>query len=147
MHTHDIINATDLPRSPFPLLPRHERAAEGPLRITFLSRISPMKNLLFCLETLARVHVPVVFTIYGPREDHEYWQRCEAAITALPSHVVAVYGGSIEPSDVVPALSRPDIFFLPTFGENYGHVIAEALAAGLRSEERRGGKRCYGPGR
>src|SRR3546814_11205820 len=28
MHTHDIINATDLPRSPFPLLPRHERAAE-----------------------------------------------------------------------------------------------------------------------
>src|SRR3546814_10611913 len=56
MHTHDIINATDLPRSPFPLLPRHERAAEGPLRITFLSRISPMKNLLFCLETLARVH-------------------------------------------------------------------------------------------
>src|SRR3546814_9883568 len=91
-----------------------------------------MKNLLFCLEALARVHVPVVFTIYGPREDHEYWQRCEAAITALPSHVVAVYGGSIEPSDVVPALSRHDIFFLPTFGENYGHVIAEALEAGLR---------------
>src|SRR3546814_5970605 len=59
-------------------------------------------------------------------------QRCEAAITALPSHVVAVYGGSIEPSDVVPALSRHDIFFLPTFGENYGHVIAEALEAGLR---------------
>src|SRR3546814_19738997 len=91
-----------------------------------------MKNLLFCLEALARVHVPVVFTIYGPREDHEYWQRCEAAITALPSHVVAVYGGSIEPSDVVPALSRHDIFFLPTFGENYAHVIPEALAAGPR---------------
>src|SRR3546814_9734537 len=69
--------------------------------------------------SLARVHVQVVFTIYGPREDHEYWQRCEAAITALPSHVVAVYGGSIEPSDVVPVLSRHDIF---------------------RSEERRVGK-------
>src|SRR3546814_1253981 len=54
MHTHDIIHATDLPRSPFPLLPRHERAAAGPLRIPFLSRTSPLKTLLFCLETLAR---------------------------------------------------------------------------------------------
>src|SRR3546814_15539936 len=35
-------------------------------------------------------------------------------------------------SSDLPALSRHDIFFLPTFGENYGHVIAEALEAGLR---------------
>lgn len=132
MHAHDIINATDLPRHPAPLLPRRDRAADDPLRIAFLSRISPKKNLLFCLETLAQVRSRVVFTIYGPREDREYWQRCEVAIAALPSHVAVVYGGPIEPRDVVPTLSQHEIFYLPTFGENYGHVIAEALEAGLR---------------
>jgi glycosyltransferase involved in cell wall biosynthesis len=32
---------------------------------------------------------------------------------------------------VVDTLSQHDLFFLPTLGENYGHVIVEALQAGL----------------
>ena len=37
----------------------------------------------------------------------------------------------LSPDEVVPTLAEYDVFFFPTKGENYGHVIAEALCAGL----------------
>lgn len=43
-----------------------------PLRIVFLSRIAPKKNLSFALRVIAQVHEPVVFDIYGPVADEEY---------------------------------------------------------------------------
>lgn len=101
------------------------------LRICFLSRIARNKNLDFALRVLARITRPVVFTIYGPREDRGYWRECEDLIAALPQNVVVHYAGVVEPDDVVGALCGHDLFFLPTRGENYGHVIREALSAGL----------------
>jgi glycosyltransferase involved in cell wall biosynthesis len=51
---------------------RLERPA-GPLRLCFLSRISPKKNLDFALRVLAGVKVPVEFTIFGPIDDAAFW--------------------------------------------------------------------------
>ena len=72
-----------------------------------------------------------MLTIYGPREDTKYWTECEALIAGLPSNVRVEYAGEVEHSDVTNALSQHDLFFFPTRGENYGHVIQEALVAGL----------------
>lgn len=107
------------------------RSRSQPLRVCFLSRISPMKNLDFALKVLADVKVPVLFTIYGPKELPDYWARCEALITMLPSNVNVIYDGKVESPKVKAVLSNHDIFFLPTRGENYGHVIHEALGSGL----------------
>lgn len=125
--------AIDLPdTAPRQLSPFAHRKPGEPLRVVFLSRISPMKNLDYALEVLAQVTTPIVFTIYGPREDATYWNRCEAAIAALPPHVSVIEAGPLHPSRVVETLAQHDLFLLPTKGENYGHVIAEALKAGLR---------------
>jgi len=35
----------------------------------------------------------------------------------------------VRPEDVAPTLSRYDVFVFPTLGENFGHVIFEALMA------------------
>jgi glycosyltransferase involved in cell wall biosynthesis len=128
----DIICAPDLPRRIGAAPQRTPRATGDPLRIAFLSRISPMKNLHFALEVLTRVRAPVIFTIHGPREDAEYWERCAAVIAAMPSHVRVIEVGPVDHREVVATLARHDLFFLPSRGENYGHVIAEALEAGLR---------------
>jgi len=101
------------------------------LRVCFLSRISPQKNLIFALRVLSVVHVQVTFSIYGPKEDLDYWEVCERHIRALPPNIRVIYGGEIKPADVKQTLMGQDLFFLPTQGENYGHVIYEALSAGL----------------
>ncbi len=107
------------------------RDAGDPLRVVFLSRISPMKNLHFALRTLAQVRTPIRFTVYGPKEDAAYWRSCEAIIETLPDHIQVTYGGFVPSERVIEALSKHNLFFLPTLGENYGHVIIEALQAGL----------------
>ena len=42
---------------------------KGSLRLLFLSRISPMKNLDFLLKVLAKVEILVELSIYVPKED------------------------------------------------------------------------------
>ncbi|MCI4411235.1 MAG: glycosyltransferase family 4 protein [Thiotrichales bacterium] len=99
-------------------------------KVIFLSRISPIKNLDFALEVLKKVQAHVFFDIYGPIEDDEYWQACLKLIKQLPSNIQVNYCGSVTSDQVVDVFSSYDLFFFPTRGENYGHVIAESLAAG-----------------
>lgn len=103
----------------------------GPLRIVFLSRISPMKNLEFVLEVLAQFSMPVDLSIYGAIDDWAYWARCQTLVDVLPSWVRVDYRGPIPHDKVSEVLSQNDLFFLPSRGENYGHAIVEALASGL----------------
>ncbi|MDB5745152.1 MAG: glycosyl transferase group 1 [Polaromonas sp.] len=101
------------------------------LKVCFLSRLSPKKNLDFALSVLARVSVPVQFTIYGPQEDLVYWDRCVKLINQLPAHIIVIYAGSVPHEHVHASLAKHDLFFLPTHGENYGHVFIESWFAGL----------------
>jgi len=102
----------------------------GMLRLVFLSRISPKKNLSAVLKFLAEVKVRITFDIYGPTEDKGYWDKCQSLIAKLPRNIEVGYKGCVRPDDVVPTLSRYDVFVFPTLGENFGHVIFEALTAG-----------------
>jgi len=100
------------------------------LRIVFLSWILPKKNLDFALRVLMHVKKSVIFDIYGPIGDEGYWRRCCQLIDNLPVHVNVQYHGPVPPTQVPVIMASHDLFFLPTKGENYGHVIPEALAAG-----------------
>ena len=101
------------------------------LSVCFLSRISPKKNLDFALKVLARVKAPVQFTIYGPLEQPAYWKMCQELIKNMPKHIAVSYGGSVQHDRVRSTLAKFDIFFLPTLGENFGHVFLEAWSAGV----------------
>jgi len=101
-----------------------------PLRIVFLSRIAQMKNLDFALRVLARVTIPVHFDIFGPIEDKCYWKQCEGLIADLPPNIFVRYEGAVDHLQVASVLESHELFFLPTRGENYSHVIMESLSAG-----------------
>lgn len=124
--------AADLPSANWATSRRKPRSPGDPLRVVFLSRISPMKNLDFALRVLCKVRVPVVFDIFGPKEDPGYWERCSALATQVPEHVAVSYRGSLTPPEVIETVADYELFFLPTRGENFGHVIAEAILAGTR---------------
>lgn len=101
------------------------------LRIVFLSRIAPKKNLDGALDILARVNCRVAFDIIGPLEDRGYWQRCAERIERMPANVTVRHAGEVHPDAVEQTLRGYDLFLFPTHGENYGHVIREALSAGV----------------
>ncbi len=103
---------------------------EGPLRVIFLSRISPKKNLLGAIEILNEWGRPAVFDIYGPISDESYWEACRRQIEKAPKHLQITHHGSIPHDEVFEAFASHNLFLFPTHGENYGHVIFESLAAG-----------------
>lgn len=108
-----------------------KREPSQPLRVVFISRISPKKNLQFAISLLTEITVPLVFDVYGPIEDLHYWRTCIETAKLLPSNIQFNYNGSLHPNDVTQTLANYDLFLFPTLGENFGHVIAEALLAGL----------------
>lgn len=102
----------------------------GEVRLAFISRISPMKNLDGLLNTLRDVPVTVMLDIFGPVEDAPYWRKCKEIISSLPANIQVKSCGPIAPNEVSPTFARYDLFAFPTHGENFGHVIFEALRAG-----------------
>ena len=99
----------------------------------FLSRISPKKNLKYCIEILKQISdtKKIRFTIIGPLEDVNYWKECMKGIKELPSHITIKYQGEIPNSEINQMLvSNFHFLFFPTLHENYGHVIIESLSAG-----------------
>lgn len=102
----------------------------GQLKLVFVSRIHPKKNLKLALEVLRYVEGSVIFDIYGPIEDKLYWSECQAIIRSLPSNIMVEYRGSVGHHEIINLFKCYHVFLFPTLGENYGHVISEALIGG-----------------
>jgi len=112
------------------LLVQKPKKTAGEVRFVFLSRISPKKNLRQALEMLRGSSGQITLDIYGPLEDAHYWQDCMKIITAMPNDVKITYQGLLSHEKVAETLLQYHFLLLPTLGENFGHVILEALAAG-----------------
>ena len=89
-----------------------------------------MKNLKFALSILGKTKRRVNFDIYGEINDIAYWDECKLTIKSSPPNIKCQYKGAIQHSEVISTISKYDLFFLPTRGENYGHAIVEAFIAG-----------------
>lgn len=103
---------------------------KGYVRIVFLSRFTPKKNLKQAIEILQQVRCNTSFILYGPDEDQAYWKKCKAELKKLPQNVHWGWKGNIDSEKVVETLKQYDVFLFPTRGENFDHVIQEALSAG-----------------
>jgi len=121
--------APNIPKCLCPVASPSEKT-KGKLRLIFLSRICSVKNLLFGLQVLRNLVGDVILDIYGPIDQNSYWAACEKAIASLPAQMTVSYKGSVQYSEVATTLSRYHFLFLPTTGENFGHIIFEALSVG-----------------
>lgn len=107
-----------------------QKKESGRLKIAFISRISPKKNLDGLIRVLAKISLLVSLDIFGPIEDPAYWKICSDLIATLPENITVSAHGSISPESVTSTFAQYDLFAFPTHGENFGHVIFEALRAG-----------------
>lgn len=102
----------------------------GEVRFLFVSRVSPKKNLAMAIELVALLRGNIRFDIYGPVDDPAYWQSCEELIARAPKNVQVRYLGPLTHDVAQRKFSEYHFFLFPTLSENFGHVIAESLAAG-----------------
>ena len=130
----NIITAIDLPSSnlnkSYNKIYKKNLKNKISLRLVFLSRISPEKNLDYAIEILSKLKIKVQFDIYGMIHDKTYWKKCKNLISKKPKNIDINYIGPVEPRNVENIFSKYDIFFFPTGGENYSHVIYESLSVG-----------------
>lgn len=130
-HPATVIIAPDLPSSlSAGSASRMHKKLVGHLKLVFLSRISPKKNLDGALRMLDGVNGSITYNIFGPIEDEIYWEKCMNIIDSLPDNIKVQYLGAIANEQVAKVLAEHDLFFFPTYGENFGHVILEAFASG-----------------
>ena len=106
-------------------------ATDGRLRLSFIGRISPKKNVDLAVSALAKVRTPAVFDVFGPSHEQTYADRCKSLCAALPAHIEVRWRGEIENADVARVLAGTDLFLHPSASENFGHSIFEALCCGV----------------
>lgn len=120
-------------------------------RALFVSRMHPKKGVLELVEAWARVKpkgccCELVYTVNSD-EERAYEQKVKDRILALgmsyqdkdgavhltttTSDYDFVFTGPLDDEKKWNAYARVDLFVLPTYSENFGIVVAEALWAGV----------------
>lgn len=56
----------------------------------------------------------MVFDIYGPIEDNDYWNLCLNEIVNMPSNIKVNYLGKLDPEDIQKKFSQYNLLFLPS---------------------------------
>jgi glycosyltransferase involved in cell wall biosynthesis len=108
-----------------------KKKLKGLLKVLFFSRISPMKNLDFFLNVVNKVSSNIQLDIHGIKEDFRYVNQCKKLINKLPKNIKVSFKNKVDHNKIGTIFKNYDLFVLPTRGENFGHVIYEALASGL----------------
>jgi glycosyltransferase involved in cell wall biosynthesis len=103
----------------------------GQVNCVFISRIHPIKNLLYAINVVKSLAgCTVWFDVYGTVEDVKYFERCREEVSGANTHININFKGPVANSTIFSVLENYHVFFLPTQGENFGHVIFEALTSG-----------------
>jgi len=122
-------------------LTRTDRMADnrlGRLRLLYFSKILPKKNLNFLTYVFEQMdgsilETQITFSIAGPPTDSNYAQQCIGKLKSIFHEKNAPFFclGEINSSHVSALLESHDVLLFPTLGENFGHVVFEALDHGL----------------
>ncbi len=111
-------------------------------RVLFVSRMHPKKGVMELVEAWGRLVVSrqssvvsgweceLVYTVSGELEK-EYEAKVKARVKELGLEDQFIFTGALNDEEKWEAYARADLFVLPTYSENFGIVVAEALWAGV----------------
>lgn len=104
-------------------------------RALFMSRMHAKKGVLELVESWGRVRplgwsCELVYTV-GCDEERAYEACVKSRVQELGLSDCFVFTGPLDDDKKWDAYGRADLFVLPTYSENFGIVVAEALWAGV----------------
>lgn len=100
------------------------------LRLMFISRLDPKKGLENLLDAMPSLPPLVTLDVYGTGSvDYIASLKERARLRGLSDRVM--FHGHVVGDAKRAAFSAADLFVLPSYSENFGMVVAEALAHGL----------------
>jgi glycosyltransferase involved in cell wall biosynthesis len=103
--------------------------------LLYLSRLDPKKGLdllLPALEQLAAEGIPFHFILAGANpQDQDYEQAICDRITHSPLSQLTTRTGFVRGAVKAALLQSADLFVLPSYYENFGIAVAEAMMAGV----------------
>jgi glycosyltransferase involved in cell wall biosynthesis len=123
-------DAWDTPVEPGWLREQCPQAGTRPI-LLFLSRIHPKKGITdFLLPAFARLKSKAFLAIVGGEDDHAYGytSQVEREIDRLGLRGQTALLGPVSPDRRWAAYDGADLFVLPSHSENFGIVVAEAMA-------------------
>jgi glycosyltransferase involved in cell wall biosynthesis len=123
-------NGIDLPDESEILRYKHNRSSRR--RMFFLSRIHPKKNLEILIQCWSRLEDEFPewdLSIIGPDTNNPYADEMKSLVLKLGCRRV-IFEGELKGTQKLIFVAESECMVLPTHSENFGMVIAEALAAG-----------------
>ncbi len=119
------------PIPPAPLDPAAVAAPKEKRIALFLSRVHPKKGIPLLLDAWSRLR-PKGWELHlaGPGPP-SYFNQLKAGLNHQDLEETIHFLGPLHGAAKDTALRRADLFILPTYSENFGIVIAEALQYGL----------------
>ncbi|AFY78191.1 MAG: glycosyltransferase [Hydrococcus sp. C42_A2020_068] len=103
--------------------------------LLFMSRIDPKKGLdllVPALEALLKEGLPFYFVLAGSNpQDPDYEKQIRESVRASELSSCSTVTGFVAGDFKLALLQDADIFVLPSYYENFGLAVAEAMAAGV----------------
>jgi len=92
------------------------------------TRISEEKGVLEAITFLSKLPTEYSFgfDIYGAMPEGDYLEKCKSLLIDSPNRNIRLMG-EVSPNELSKIYSKYHFFLLPTWGENFGHAISEAL--------------------
>ena len=118
-------NGVDLPETTTDCL------SSSPRRALFLSRIHPKKGLLDLVQAWATVRPSNWKMIVAGPDEGGHLAEVRGAVRAAGLDAEFEFTGSVNDGAKWVLYQDAEFFVLPSYSENFGLVIAEALASGL----------------
>ena len=137
-------NGVNIPAMQFSSLVHRPSSPSGSSqrRVLFVSRMHPKKGVMELVEALGKIFnaetqsqrerwvCELVYTVSGDFE-MEYEAKVKARVNELGLESQFMFTGALNDDKKWQAYFRADLFVLPTYSENFGIVVAEALWAGV----------------
>jgi glycosyltransferase involved in cell wall biosynthesis len=101
--------------------------------VLFLSRLDPKKGLDILIPALAKLaQRRDDFTlVLAGSGDEAYTSQVQHLVTAYGLHNRTIFPGFVQGEEKWQLLREADVFVLPSYQENFGIAVVEALTAGL----------------